>query len=1241
MFEVVFDYDEDHYEEVNPSPPPDQHSLVQASSFGSDSWSVRPDPFSYHRAGFEVRTYRRCRRVLMFHHIPDLPTGERGYDGLVRSTEFDYGDLNYTQPVTIEDELAHQGSTRFASFIRAVTQSGYVRDDTQSVVVRNGIQYATYLKKSLPPLEFEYSKAAIQEQVLELDAESLENLPAGFDGSTYQWVDLDGEGVSGILTEQADAWLYKPNLGDGRFGPLETVATKPSLAALSSGRQKFLDLAGDGQLDLVDLAGPAPGFFERTYDEDWEPFQPFHQMPNIPWDDPNLRFVDLDGDGHADVLITEQEVFTWYPSLAEDGFGPARSVRQPLDEERGPRLIFADGTQSIYLADMCGDGLTDLVRIRNGEVCYWPNLGYGRFGAKVTMDNAPWFDNPDKFDQRRVRLADIDGSGTNDIIYLHRDGVRLYFNQSGNRLSEARRLAQFPPVDNVSSVMTADLLGNGTACLVWSSPLPADARRPLRYIDLMGSWPAFSPDDFVNLSLLVHRLTRSERPVDRWLVNRLSRATIAALGDFDGTGTASMLLRSALSRDLNQILVAGNIHTPQIFSGIALRLATERLLAESPGKDNARRLNRLLLEDAYPLEFAKCHCAKPHLLVKSVNNLGAETEVHYAPSTNFYLKDKRDGRPWVTRLPFPVHVVERVVTHDRISGNRFVTRYAYHHGYFDGIEREFRGFGMVEQWDTEEFRALAAGGQAPAGTNIDASSHVPPVLTKTWFHSGVYDEVEEVSQHFAAEYYGAPKKSDPNYDAAFDAFFRALLPDTVIAPNLMLEEEREACRALKGSMLRQEVYAQDGTDEAEHPYTVTEQNFTIRKLQPRGSNRHGVFFTHARESISYHYERKPADPRIGHALTLEVDEYGNVLKSAAIGYGRRQPVPDQNLSVLVQTEQTRMQAQILITYTENRVTNAVETADDHRTPLPCESRTYELTGIIEWQDDYPKRLEDFRPRGHDRFTFDEVLDAGATAIPDRLREGPDRRAAGEAPDRARAHLLSPQRPQRVVAARRAAVAGAALRELQARLHARPGRGASTAVASRTACSTDGHEGRYVHTEGDANWWIPSGRIFYSPDPGAHAAQELAFAREHFFLPHRYRDPFHTNAVSTESFVTYDRTNSWSTRRAMPLTTASPSANATSTRRNRWCVARRITGCCSRRWSWTPTATDRRSPSTPSAWSSAPRSWASRTTIRLLEINSTDRFQRRPDAGRRSTSSSPIPRGRWRPAARRRHDPHHL
>ena len=92
----------------------------------------------------------------------------------------------------------------------------------------------------------------------------------------------------------------------------------------------------------------------------------------------------------------------------------------------------------------CRETATDIVRIRNGDVCYWPNLGYGCFGAKVTMDNAPWFDTPDQFDPRRLRLADIDGSGVTDIIYLDRNQTRLWFNQSGNAWSQTNELPGFP-----------------------------------------------------------------------------------------------------------------------------------------------------------------------------------------------------------------------------------------------------------------------------------------------------------------------------------------------------------------------------------------------------------------------------------------------------------------------------------------------------------------------------------------------------------------------------------------------------------------------------------------------------------------------------------------------------------------------------------------------------------------------------------------------------------------------------
>ncbi len=792
LFEVVFDYGEHN----STDPKPDDSGV----------WSVRNDPFSSYRAGFEVRTYRLCQRVLMFHHFPN--EANVGQDCLVRSLDFTY---SYEQnPTNVRNPIY--------SLLLSVQQTGYKRN-----------QSGGYIQKSLPPLEFTYSKANIDDTVRDIKPTSLENLPEGLDGKRYQWVDLDGEGLSGILSEQGNGWFYKRNLSpvntvqidgskhvEARFAPVELVANKP-VNALNNGAQ-FLDLAGDGQLDLVTLRSPTPGFYERTHNEGWESFVAFKSLPNLDWDNPNLKFIDLDGDGHSDILITEDDCFVWHPSLAEDGFGTAERVHQAWDEEKGPRILFFDSIQSIYLADMSGDGLTDIVRIRNGEVCYWANLGYGRFGAKVTMDNSPWFDAPDIFNQRRIVLADIDGSGTTDILYLSGEGVQVYFNQSGNSWAAKRVLRSFPAIDNVVSVTTIDLLGNGTACLVWSSPLPGSVARVMRYIDLMGG-------------------------------------------------------------------------------------------------------------------------QKPHLLIKTANNLGAETVVQYATSTKFYLQDKLAGKPWITKLPFPVHVVERVETYDRISGNRFVSRYAYHHGYFDGVEREFRGFGMVEQWDTEEIGTIVPGDTTSNSTNLDAASFVPPVHTKTWFHTGVYVDREHISSFFAQkEYYREPQYQIPP-DATeaqrkiIEAKFAAsLLPDTILPNELTAQEEREAARSLKGRILRQEIYALDGSDKQSHPYSVSERNYEIRLEQGLQTNRHAVFFASDRETINYHYERNPDDPHLTHAMTLEVDEFGNELKSVAIAYPRRNPAYPE-------------QAKTLITYTENQVTNKPNEFNWYRIGVPIEIRTYEITGL--------------------------------------------------------------------------------------------------------------------------------------------------------------------------------------------------------------------------------------------------------------------------------------------------------
>lgn len=914
LFETVFDYGE--------------HDLNNPKPNDNGSWDIRTDVFSSFRSGFDIRTYRLCKRVLLFHKFDELPINPY----LVSSLEVGYENF----PGKEIDEYVIEGF----NYLKQATQRGYLFDSSTN----------QYKSKTFPTLQFFYQPHEWKIEVEEISTENIYNAPAGIDFQSYQWIDLYSEGVSGILSEKNNAWYYKQNMGNGEFTPATLIAPKPSFAGISNGSLQLQDLEGVGDTYLVNWANEPKGFFRLTDDEKWQPFKAFKKTPSENLlANPNARFIDLNGDGLPEILISENDVFLWYESVGEDGFDAAKKIGKALDEESGPRIVFADLEQSIFLADMSGDGLTDIARIRNSEVCYWANLGYGRFSSKITMADAPILDIPENYNPNFIRLADIDGSGTTDIVYLGKNDFRVWMNLSGNAWSkETYTIADFPAIDSLADISVLDLLGTGTSCIVWSSPLPNDSNAPLRYINLMNS-------------------------------------------------------------------------------------------------------------------------KKPHILNRYENNMGKEVTFEYLPSTHFYLEDKKLGKSWATKLPFPVHVVSKVRSEDKIRETVFTNTYSYHHGYFDGKEREFRGFGRVEQLDTEDFSSFSLN---TAQNVVEEPLHQPPVKTVTWFHTGAFFSKQLLTEAYQSEYYQN------------DHLQEHQLPPSDIPANLNTQEWCEALRAFKSMVLRQEVYAEDGREKSIHPYSTAQTAYDIVLVQPQGENKYASFLITPKASLSYNYDRNPADPRIAHSMVLETDNKGFVTKSASIIYPRvSRPLPPDNIPDVVWNEQNKRH----IVYSEMDLTNDIETDDNNRIRSSYEGRSYEL-------------LEVPVPE-HQFLTREDLLLYSQNATPISFENKGDGSLQKRLSSHSRIYFLRNDLNGGLPLGQWDSL-GLGFKSYQ--LAFTPG--LIDQLYNGKVTNSMLTQAGYEQIEGDNNWWIPSGTTIYAAD-----------AANHFYLPIGTQD-----ALGKQSLVFYDR-----------------------------------------------------------------------------------------------------------------------
>jgi RHS repeat-associated protein len=688
------------------------------------SWPVRKDSFSSYRPGFEVRTTRLCRNILTIHDFPDEPG--------VGRTLTDVLALNYDEDFVF-------------SKLRSVQRIGWRKQ-------KDG----TFISEAKPAMRLAFGTFDAGAGRLEtLNVSGLPPFPGLPGHGRYQFTDLYGDGIPGMLFNNAAGLAYWRALGEGFYQPPLPPTQFPLDTALSDGRCALMDVTGNGHQDLVVQIKQRAGYYRNNNDGSWESFVPFAGYPSE-LAAPGMQFADLDGNGRQDAMIAAgAQRIRVYNSLGAAGFDlPAlRSVASAF-----PAAPAQGELEIVAFAGIFGDGLQHRVQLTDGMLIVWPSLGYGRFGAPVTLRNVPRFDAG--LTAARIFFADVTGSGFADLIYAYPTHLAIHRNESGNGFSDALTIVIPPGIDDLDQVNWADVFGSGRSAFV------------------------------------------------------LSKAA------------------------------ADIIH--------------------------------------YALTFASEDT--PYYLKTIDNGFGAVTTLHYRSSTHFQLADRKAGRPWPTSLSTVVQVVDSVIATDSTTGLTSIKRYQYADGYYDPVEREFRGFAYVQSQDSQGFAPEVW--HFPAARLIDPSTDIPtePGLTRRWNNTGAAALVEARSVPL------------PHFDG------NPLVPADVLAPEILVaggSTIREAYRALKEREAAKSLVGV-GSDGIAKPvaYQTSAQNYDVKLLQPRIGANAAAFHVTQRQSRSLTQEDVAEDARISDAFNLATDAFGNITLSAAIAYPRkaiRADLPPQQL----------------------------------------------------------------------------------------------------------------------------------------------------------------------------------------------------------------------------------------------------------------------------------------------------------------------------------------------------------
>lgn len=592
-------------------------------------------------------------------------------------------------------------------------------------------------------------------------------------------------------------------------------------------------------------------------------FRPFDAMPGLN-EGERYQLVDLYGEGLPGILYRDDKA--WYyrqPQRAEPG---ARDDQVAYgDWQALQRVPVADASKPVqqFLSDLTGDGRLEWIVAQPGWCGFFtcnPDRSWSNFATLAAL--------PQEFFHPRTQLADLMGAGLPDLVMIGPRSVRLYANRREAGFAPAQEIPRnadddaLPLLSNASTELVAfsDVLGSGQQHLI-----------RIRHNEVR-CWPnlgrgrfgkgfVFSPLPFA---------------YDTFDVSHI------LLTDLDGSGAMDLIYLTPECALIYMNNCGNGLAREPIRLPWPPGVVHDRFCQVSTADLQGLGCSSLVLTVPHMTprhwryDFV---AAKPYLLRATNNNMGAAATIGYRSSAQEWLDEKQqllanDKIP-VSYLPFPMPVVSVQTQYDEITANQLTQQFTYRNAYYDGQEREFRGFGLLLATDCE---ALVEG---PVSAGYTA-----PVLRKTWFHVGRELDPPTV------DWFNGDSGARCMGGHLLSHYHEQDKTDQISAPTL--HELPNVLRALAGQVLRVETFA--AHDALGVPYSVEQHRYLLRRLErPVGGAfaPYLVLETLVLESIAYHYEREAADPLCRHTINLRWDEFAHLIHSVSVSYARRLRASDE------------------------------------------------------------------------------------------------------------------------------------------------------------------------------------------------------------------------------------------------------------------------------------------------------------------------------------------------------------